>query len=62
MNQGTIHERATRMTLDIVEGRKKRQVLTGLAAPRVKVRDLELNRYRELLEHPNLACIFTIKD
>ncbi len=59
--QGTIVERAARMTRDVVEGKKKQHILMNSAVPRAKKRDLELNRYRELLDHPNFVCVFTVK-
>lgn len=59
--QETVANRAARMTQDVVEGRKKQHILMNSAVPRVKVRDFELNKYRELLEHPNFACVFTVK-
>ncbi len=59
--QGTIAERAARMTSDVVEGRKKQHILMNSAVPRVKKRDLELNRYKELLDHPFFSCVFTVK-
>ena len=59
--QGTVYERAARMTLDVIEGRKKQHILMNSAVPRIKVRDLELNRYRELLVDPKFVCVFAVK-
>lgn len=57
----SVSDRATRMACEVIEGKKKQHILIGFSPPRSRTRDLYINRYSELLNHPNFKCVFTVK-
>lgn len=58
MPEGEVKMRSKKMAQDVTEGKKKKHIIECHSIRWDLIRDLKLNRYRELLDHPYLSMIF----